>query len=103
MGRVHCDLVHALLSLHCTVSTLSVRNMNAASLGVSLICQSYSFIHACFSIPSYEINNFGEYALEQTYSVVLTALNYFFISRGEHLTPKSQVGDRTSSPRAWPV
>jgi hypothetical protein len=77
--------------------------MNAASLGVSLICQSYSFIHACFSIPSYEINNFGEYALEQTYSVVLTALNYFFISRGEHLTPKSQVRDQALSLGVWPV
>jgi NAD(P)-dependent dehydrogenase (short-subunit alcohol dehydrogenase family) len=44
-----------------------------------------------FSFPSYEITNFGEYMLEQTYSIVLTGLNYYFLNRFDAVSVKSQL------------
>lgn len=65
--------------------------MNVLSVVLSALCQSYSIFHAGISLPAFEITNTGEYAIEQTFSVVLTALNYYFATRKREEAPMSMV------------
>lgn len=65
--------------------------MNYATIGISLLCQGYSWMHAGICLPAHEIVNYGEYGIEQTVSVVLTVLTYFFASQDKIQHPKSQV------------